>query len=40
MKKITTIGAALVDIFLDSPSFSPQDTVDGRFLCQPYGHKI
>ncbi len=40
MKKITTIGAALVDIYLDSTSFAPQDTGDGRFLCQPYGHKI
>lgn len=40
MKKITTIGTALVDIYLDSTSFSPRDTTDGRFLCQPYGHKI
>lgn len=40
MKKVTTIGAALVDIYFVSESFSPQDVADGRFLCQPYGHKI
>jgi len=40
MKKITTIGTALVDVYLDSESFSPRDVEDGRFLCQPYGHKI
>ena len=40
MKKITTIGAALVDIYFSSESFAPRDVTDGRFLCQPYGHKI
>ncbi|MBQ6154449.1 carbohydrate kinase family protein [bacterium] len=40
MKKIVTIGSALVDIYFSSASFAPQDATDGRILCQPYGHKI
>ena len=40
MKKIATIGAALIDIYFQSESFAPQHAADGRILCQPYGHTI
>ena len=40
MKKITCIGAALVDLFFLSPEFSLENRQDGVFLCQKYGHKI
>jgi ribokinase len=38
--KVTTIGAALVDIYFASDGFAPQVVGDEKWLCQPYGHKI
>ena len=40
MKKIATIGAALVDVYLTSDVFAPQEKNGQQVLCQPYGHKI
>ncbi len=40
MKKITCIGAALVDLFFMSADFSLKNSPDGLLLCQKYGHKI
>ncbi len=38
--KVTTIGAALVDIYFESPDFQVRDKAGDQFLCQPYGHKV
>ncbi len=38
--KVTCIGAALVDLFFSSPSFTKESLPEGTFLCQRYGHKI
>jgi ribokinase len=38
--KITTIGAALIDIYFQSEDFLLTKHQDKVFLCQSYGHKI